>query len=265
MLFDAEPVTVRASIRRDPATGVDTTTSAILEFDGGVSTFTVSTRAESDQRVHVYGSEGRISIDIPFNIPPDRPTHVRLTAGGDPPVDPATETLTFDIADPYTVEAERFAAAILDDTPTPTPPEDAVANLRVIERIFEAGNVASLRGGRRRRHDLGFFAILRADEARDENHRRGRRFHGVRRGGRRGRLDPGPRPTRPGQRWAHLISSTRRRRQASTTPTTATSRTRSAVASPSSIATMTADPTCSSPAGAERPPCIATRARSAGR
>jgi predicted dehydrogenase len=147
MLFDAEPVTVRASIRRDPTTGVDTTTSAILAFDGGVSTFTVSTRTESDQRVHVYGSEGRISIDIPFNIPPDRPTHVRLIAGGDPPVDPATETLTFGIADPYTVEAERFAAAILDDTPTPTPPEDAVANLRVIERIFEAGNVPSPASG----------------------------------------------------------------------------------------------------------------------
>ena len=57
-----------------------------------------------------------------------------MTAGGDPPVAPATETLTFPTADPYAVEAERFAAAILDGTPTPIPPEDAVANLRVIER-----------------------------------------------------------------------------------------------------------------------------------
>jgi predicted dehydrogenase len=63
-----------------------------------------------------------------------------VTAGGDPPVAPTTETLTFPTADPYTIEAERFAAAILDGTPTPTPPEDAVANLRVIERIFAAGN-----------------------------------------------------------------------------------------------------------------------------
>lgn len=38
------------------------------------------------------------------------------------------------------VEAERFAAAIIDGLPTPTPPEDAVANLRVIERIFAFGN-----------------------------------------------------------------------------------------------------------------------------
>jgi predicted dehydrogenase len=141
MLFDAEPGEVRASVIRDPATGVDTLTSAILEFDDGLAAFTCSTRVETDQRVDLYGSEGRLSIGIPFNIPPDRPTHVFVTAGGDPPVAPATETLTFPTADPYTVEAERFAAAILDGLPTPTPPEDAVANLRVIERIFAAGNV----------------------------------------------------------------------------------------------------------------------------
>jgi predicted dehydrogenase len=139
MLFGAEPIRVSAGIVRDPALGVDTLTSAILEFEDGHATFTCSTRVENDQRVHVYGTDGRLSIGIPFNIPPDRPTQVFLTSGGEPPVAPATETLTFDTADPYTVEAERFAAAILDDLPTPTPPEDAIANLRVIERIFEAG------------------------------------------------------------------------------------------------------------------------------
>jgi len=136
MLFGAEPTRVSATITRDPVLGVDTTTSAILEFESGVATFTCSTRAETDQRVHVYGTEGRISIGIPFNIPPDRPTQVYVTAGGDPPVAPATETLTFDTADPYTVQAERFAAAILDGTPVPVDPSDAVANLRVIEAIF---------------------------------------------------------------------------------------------------------------------------------
>jgi len=138
MLFGGEPGRVEASIVRDPASGVDVLTSGLLEFDGGVATFTCSTRAEDDQRVHVYGTAGRISVGIPFNIPPDRPSHVFVTAGGDPPVAPDTETLTFETADPYAVEAERFAAAILDDAPTPIPPDDAVANLRVIERIFEA-------------------------------------------------------------------------------------------------------------------------------
>ena len=93
MLFGAEPGAVEASVIRDPVSGVDTLTSAILEFDDGVATFTCSTRVETDQRVHVYGSEGRLSIEIPFNIPPDRPTHVFVTAGGDPPVAPAIETV----------------------------------------------------------------------------------------------------------------------------------------------------------------------------
>jgi predicted dehydrogenase len=142
LLFGAEPTGVRAAVIRDPASGVDTFTSGILEFPGGNATFTCSTRAESDQRVSVYGTAGRIEVGIPFNIPPDRPTEIFLTAGGDPPVAPATETITFAPADPYTVEAEAFASAILDGTALPTPPEDAVANLRVIERVF-----ASAQGG----------------------------------------------------------------------------------------------------------------------
>jgi predicted dehydrogenase len=44
-------------------------------------------------------------------------------------------------ADPYAVEFERFAAAVLDGGPTPVPAEDAVANLRVIERIFAAAEL----------------------------------------------------------------------------------------------------------------------------
>jgi predicted dehydrogenase len=104
-----------------------------------VATFTSAIRTEDDQRVDVYGTKGRIRIPIPFNIPPGLPTEVHVIAGGDPPVAPATEVLTFPPADPYACEAEAFAAAVLDGTPVPTPPADAVANLRVIERLFAAG------------------------------------------------------------------------------------------------------------------------------
>jgi predicted dehydrogenase len=139
MLFAAEPTRVEASIRRDPTSGVDILASGLLEFPAGTATFACSTRAEDDQRVHIYGTEGRITIGIPFNIPPDRPTQIFVTHGGEPPVSPATEAITFPAADPYTVEAERFAAAVLDGGPTPVPPQDAVANLRVIERLFRSG------------------------------------------------------------------------------------------------------------------------------
>jgi predicted dehydrogenase len=135
LLFEAEPTSIKGAITRDPASGTDTLTSGLLGFGDGMATFGCSTRAEDDQRVHIYGTEGRVSIGIPFNIPPDRATEVYVTAGGDPPTDPDTETLTFAVADPYTVETERFAEVVLDGAPMPFPPEDAVANLRVMERL----------------------------------------------------------------------------------------------------------------------------------
>jgi predicted dehydrogenase len=139
MLFGAEPERVGGSVLRDPVRGIDVLTSGILDFGDVVATFTCSTRAEPDQRVHIYGTEGRISLEIPFNIPPDRPTRVSLTAGGDPPVRPETEVFTFDPANEYTIQAERFAAAILDGGQVPIPPSDAVGNLRVIEELFRSG------------------------------------------------------------------------------------------------------------------------------
>jgi predicted dehydrogenase len=143
MVFGGEPSHVQASLRRDPVTGVDALVSAILDFDDGIAGFTCAIRSEPDQRVDIYGTTGRISIDIPFNIPPDRPTRIRLTAGGDPPIEPDTTVLEFPTADPYTVEVERFAEAVLDGGPAPVPPEDAVANLRVIEEIFAIAERAS--------------------------------------------------------------------------------------------------------------------------
>jgi predicted dehydrogenase len=139
MLFGAEPERIGGSVLRDPVMGIDVLTSGILDFGDVVATFTCSTRAEPDQRVHIYGTDGRISIEIPFNIPPDRPTRVFVTAGGDPPVRPETEVLTFDPANEYTIQAERFAAAVLDGNPVPIPPSDAIGNLRVIEELFRSG------------------------------------------------------------------------------------------------------------------------------
>jgi predicted dehydrogenase len=141
-LFGSEPTRVSAAIRRDPVTGVDVVTSGTMAFADGLAAFTCSTRVETDQRVNVYGTEGRISIEIPFNIPPDRPTRIFVTAGGDPPVAPATETITFAAADPYACEIDAFSAAILAGEAAPVPPADAVANMRVIERVFAAGGSA---------------------------------------------------------------------------------------------------------------------------
>lgn len=137
LLFDAEPTGIHSAVHRDPVMGIDTLTSAVLEFPGEKhSTFTCTTRSEGYQRAHIVGSTGRIEIEIPFNIPTDIETRIFVTQGGDPPVSPATETIVFDPADQYTIQAELFAQAIIDDTDVVVPPADAVANMAVIEAIL---------------------------------------------------------------------------------------------------------------------------------
>jgi predicted dehydrogenase len=136
MLFESEPSDVIATIRRDSEFGTDVLTSVMLDFDGRHATFTCSTQLEDDQRVHLYGTAGRLVVEIPFNIPPDRPTRVLLVSGGDPPVDPNVVVHQVPAADQYRVQADAFSRAIRDDAPVPTPPQDAVANIEVMERIF---------------------------------------------------------------------------------------------------------------------------------
>ncbi len=136
LLFGSEPVDVAASVVRDPASGVDILASGTMAFDAGLASFSVATQAEPDQRVHIYGAEGRITVDIPFNIPPELPTRVRLTTGRRAPEAYQTEIFELAPADPYACEADAFAAAILEGGPCPVPMADAVANMRVIERLL---------------------------------------------------------------------------------------------------------------------------------
>ncbi|MFW6205199.1 MAG: Gfo/Idh/MocA family protein [Actinomycetota bacterium] len=142
MMFDAEPTQVSAAVRRDREFGTDVLTSVMLDFAGRHATFTCGTQLEPDQRVHLHGTEGRLLVEIPFNIPPDVPTRIIHTAGGTPPVDPGVEVIEIPPADQYRVQGEQFSAAIRDGAPVPTPPEDAVANMTVIERVFTAAEGA---------------------------------------------------------------------------------------------------------------------------
>lgn len=138
LLFDGEPTAIKAAVRRDADLGVDIATSGVLEFGDKVSIFGCSTRAEPDQRVDIYGTEGRINIEIPFNVPTDRPTRISITSGGKPPEQPGTVTVEFETANQYGLQAEAFAAAILDGAPMPDTGPAAAGNIRVIERIFAA-------------------------------------------------------------------------------------------------------------------------------
>ena len=137
-MFDGEPDRVVATVRRDERFGTDVLTSAIMDFGGRHATFTCSTQGEDDQRVHLVGTAGRLLVEIPFNIPPDRPTRIVRAAGGDPPVAPDLQVIEVPAADQYGVQGDAFSTAVREGTAVPLPPADAIGNMVVLERIVAA-------------------------------------------------------------------------------------------------------------------------------
>ena len=136
-LFDGEPERVTAALEFDPKFGTDTYGAVVLDFGGGTAGFTYSTQLEPAQRVNVMGTKGRIEVMIPFNAPPDTPCILKVSRGGD------EEPVTLPTANQYAIQGELMSLAILQDTPVPTPISDAVGNMRVIERCFEAAKSGS--------------------------------------------------------------------------------------------------------------------------
>lgn len=128
-LFAAEPRRVFGQAEFDPAFGVDRLASAVLEFERGTATFTCATQLTSYQRVNAFGTEGRIEIEIPFNAPNDRPCRVWHQRGS------AIEEIALPVCDQYTIQGDLFARAVIEDSPVPTPLDDAVANMRVLDAV----------------------------------------------------------------------------------------------------------------------------------
>ena len=132
-ICDAEPERVVGVVEQDPDFKTDRLASGMLQFPGGVtSSFTCSTQLSPWQRVNIFGTEGRIEIEIPFNAPPNKPCRTWLQTDGEP------KMIEHPVCDQYTAQGDLMSQAILDDTPVPTPIEDAVANMKVIEAVRQS-------------------------------------------------------------------------------------------------------------------------------
>lgn len=136
-IFGAEPERVCGIVEYDPVMKIDRLASGILDFGRGTATFTCATQLAPYQRVNILGTEGRVEIEIPFNAPPDRPCKMWHQRAGE------IEEIQLDICDQYTIQGDLFSRAVLDDSPVPTPLEDAVANMKVIEAIIQSSQRGS--------------------------------------------------------------------------------------------------------------------------
>ena len=136
-VFEDEPARVMGLIERDPEWGIDRLTSAILEFSGGHATFTCSTQIVPYQRIHFFGTAGRIEIEIPFNAPPDRPCRIFIDDGkqlGNAGV----QVEELPTTDQYTVQGEVISGAIRSGRPLEFPLENALHGMRIIDAVFRS-------------------------------------------------------------------------------------------------------------------------------
>jgi len=138
--FGEEPRRVVGLIDRDPVFKTDRLSSAILDFRGGQSIFTCSTQLIPYQRIHFLGTKGRIELEVPVNAPPDRETRIFIDRTGDL-TGSGIETETLPAQNQYTLQGDAFSKAILENSEVPVPIEDAIANMCVIEAVFQSAEL----------------------------------------------------------------------------------------------------------------------------
>jgi predicted dehydrogenase len=136
-LFDSEPRLVSGIIDYDPSYKTDRLVSGILDFGGKTSTFTCATRLIPYQRVIIFGTKGKIEIEIPFNAPNDRSCRIFLQEGEN------IKKITFEICDQYTLQGDAFSQSILDKTSVPTPITDAAATMKVIDTLKKSAKTGT--------------------------------------------------------------------------------------------------------------------------
>ena len=132
LLFGKLPERLTGFVEYDVHFNTDRLASGILDFGQGIATFTCSTQLSPYQRVNIFGTKGKIEIEIPFNAPPDRLCRIWFEHAG------KTDEIRFEICDQYTIQGDLFALAVINDTDVPTPLGDALENMLVIEAIIKS-------------------------------------------------------------------------------------------------------------------------------
>lgn len=136
-LFDEEPTAVIAAVDRDPDLHVDRLASGLLCFPSGQASFNCATQLVPSQRMELFGTEGRIELEIPFSPPSDHACRI-LVDDGTQLGGAAAEAITLPAVDQYRLQAERFSEAVRGVGAVSVTLEDAIANMSVIDALFRS-------------------------------------------------------------------------------------------------------------------------------
>ena len=145
LLAGAEPTAVSAAATFHPS-GVDDGVVGTMAFPNGVlATFSCGMAAQADNTAHICGTEGFIEIPIPWKPPADQSVYVvaqgtppKMDGGGRPnsSAPPPRRTVTVPVdGSLYGMEADAFAAAVLDGAAPFVTPEDTLGNMRALDAM----------------------------------------------------------------------------------------------------------------------------------
>jgi DNA ligase D-like protein (predicted polymerase) len=129
------------------ASGVDDSAAGVLGFPDGVTgSFTCGMSVQADNSAFVCGSEGYIEIPVPWK-PPREDAVYHLVRGTPPKMDgppkapgsllpPARQARRVSAGkELYALEADDFAAAVLDGKPPAVSEADTLGNMAVLDEI----------------------------------------------------------------------------------------------------------------------------------
>jgi predicted dehydrogenase len=134
-VLQEEPLRVIGAMEYDPQMKVDRLTSCLLAFPSGHASFVCSTQLVSYQRMHFFGTEGHMELEIPFNAPPNRSSRILIDEGD---LFDAPQIETFPICDQYTLQGDAFSEAVRGARELPITIEDSVNNMAVIDALVRS-------------------------------------------------------------------------------------------------------------------------------
>lgn len=129
-IYDDEPYEIDSHMDFDPSFNTDRVASGLLKFKAGSASFMCGMQVEFDQKAQIFGTKGKIEIDIPFNDAMELQRKVIITKNRE------TEAHFFKPCDQYLLQVNSFSESIINNSPVPIPLEDAVANMKVITQMF---------------------------------------------------------------------------------------------------------------------------------
>ena len=139
-----EPTGIHAVGRLHPS-GVDEMVVGQMQFPNGVlASFTCGMGVQADNTAYVCGNEGYVETFVPWKPPATGATYTLARStpprqdqpGAKAPATPPRDTRTVDAGkELYAIEADDFAATVLDGKPPMLTRQDSVGNMRVLDEM----------------------------------------------------------------------------------------------------------------------------------